>query len=118
MSRRPRSKARPRGLGFAYAADNFCLVQDNVVTVNGERSRLFGAETLYEYQPITPPVKNIDSDFYHRFVIDSERARAVHEASDENTRAMLRGYLAGLNQYFTTTPTDQLDRPAAPTRAR
>jgi acyl-homoserine-lactone acylase len=107
-----------KGLGLAYAQDNFCLVQDNVVTVNGERSRLFGAETLYEYQPTpTTPVKNIDSDFYHRFVIDSDRARAVHEGSDETTRAMLRGYLAGLNQYFTSTPADQLD-PACRAYAR
>ncbi len=106
-----------KGLGLAYAADNFCLVQDNVVTVNGERSRLFGADTLYEYQPLVPPVINLDSDFYHRFVIDSERARSVHEASDENTRAMLRGYLAGLNQYFASTPADQLD-PACRAYAR
>jgi len=106
-----------KGLGFAYAADNFCLVQDNVVTVNGERSRLFGAETMVEYQPLVPPVTNLESDFYHRFVIDSERARAVHEGADENTRAMLRGYLAGLNQYFTSTPADQID-PACRAYAR
>jgi acyl-homoserine-lactone acylase len=106
-----------KGLGFAYAVDNFCLVQDNVVTVNGERSRLFGAETMYEHQPLVPPVANLESDFYHRFVIDSDHARAVHEGADDNTRAMLRGYLAGLNQYFTGTPSEQID-PACRAYAR
>ena len=31
------------GIGYAYAQDNLCLLANEVVTVNGERSRYFGA---------------------------------------------------------------------------
>src|SRR5579875_1632846 len=32
------------GMAYAYAQDNVCLLADQVVTVNGERSKTFGPE--------------------------------------------------------------------------
>eukprot|EP01030_Chromulinospumella_sphaerica_P022437 gene22437-22416_t len=32
------------GIGYAYAQDNLCLLANEVVTVNGQRARYFGAE--------------------------------------------------------------------------
>jgi acyl-homoserine lactone acylase PvdQ len=32
------------GIGYAYAQDNLCLLANEVLTVNGERSRYFGAK--------------------------------------------------------------------------
>lgn len=32
------------GIGYAYAQDNLCLLANEVVTVNGERSRYFGPD--------------------------------------------------------------------------
>lgn len=34
------------GIGYAYAQDNLCLLANEVVTVNGERSRFFGPQAL------------------------------------------------------------------------
>ncbi len=33
------------GLGYAFAEDNFCALADITVTVGGDRSRYFGADT-------------------------------------------------------------------------
>jgi acyl-homoserine-lactone acylase len=106
-----------KGLGYAYAADNFCLLQDQVITVNGDRSRWFGPTHTYPIDPLKPPVANLEADFFYRFTIDSNQARAVHESADANTRALFRGYLAGINGYFSATPAEQID-PACRTRAR
>ena len=32
------------GIGYAYAQDNLCLLANEIITVNGERSRYFGPE--------------------------------------------------------------------------
>ena len=32
------------GIGYAYAQDNLCLLANEVLTVNGERSKYFGAQ--------------------------------------------------------------------------
>jgi acyl-homoserine-lactone acylase len=32
------------GIGYAYAQDNLCLLANEIVTVNGQRSRYFGPE--------------------------------------------------------------------------
>lgn len=32
------------GIGYAYAQDNLCLLANEIVTVNGERSRYFGPD--------------------------------------------------------------------------
>lgn len=34
------------GIGYAYAQDNLCLLANEVVTVNGERSKYFGPDAL------------------------------------------------------------------------
>ena len=32
------------GVGYAYAQDNFCLLADQITTVNGQRSKHFGPD--------------------------------------------------------------------------
>lgn len=46
------------GIGYAYAQDNLCLLANEVVTVNGERAKYFGAQqsTLEERNNLTSDV--------------------------------------------------------------
>lgn len=46
------------GIGYAYAQDNLCLLANEVLTVNGERSRYLGAEgqTLEQRDNLTSDV--------------------------------------------------------------
>lgn len=40
----PTMAAASAGIGFAYAQDNFCLLQDYLLTINGERSKYLGPD--------------------------------------------------------------------------
>jgi acyl-homoserine-lactone acylase len=101
-----------QGLGDAYAQDNFCLLQDTMLTVAGERSRVFGPDA----KPIDKDLPNLESDFFHRFVIDTAQARALIE-SDATVLALMQGYAQGVNDYLARTPAAQLD-PACAAHAR
>jgi len=35
------------GIGYAYAQDNLCLLANEIVTVNGQRSRFFGPDQFW-----------------------------------------------------------------------
>jgi acyl-homoserine-lactone acylase len=101
-----------QGLGDAYAQDNFCLLQDTMLTVAGERSRVFGPDA----KPLDKDLPNLESDFFHRFVIDTTHARALIE-SEPAVLALMQGYAQGVNDYIARTPTEQID-PACVAYAR
>lgn len=93
-----------RALGDVHAQDNFCLLQQGVLTVHGERTRVFGPQALALDRP-TPAagVTNLQSDLFHRVVVDTAQARALLDAVPQ-TRALMEGYVAGINDYMQRTP--------------
>jgi acyl-homoserine-lactone acylase len=93
------------GYGYTVASDDLCTMAQNYVTVEGERSRYFGADTN------APPVaggqySNLDSDIYWRSVIDRQvipRLLAVRSgpgAIVPQVRQLMTGYAAGYNDYL------------------
>ncbi|MGN9808189.1 acylase [Micromonospora sp. BQ11] len=84
------------GVGHAQAEDNICLIAEQMVTVNAQRSRWFGADT-----------RNVSSDLFHQKAIDDRSAErwlvgrrdGVHAPSDE-VRDQVRGFAAGYNAYL------------------
>jgi acyl-homoserine-lactone acylase len=90
------------GYGFSLASDDICTMANGYITVEGERSRYFGA-TAYVPQSA---VGNLDSDFYWQSVIDGKaitRLLAVRTGPNAITaqvRALMSGYVAGYNQYL------------------
>lgn len=98
------------GEAYAFAQDNFCMVADQIVTVNGERSKYFGAD-------VAPPVpqgrevKNLDSDVYYRLIRDLPAVRATFAATSADFQALVRGAVAGFNRYLRDTPRDKLPEP-------
>jgi acyl-homoserine-lactone acylase len=88
------------GAGYAFAEDNLCLLAEQIVTLDGERSRWFGAGG-----------GNLGSDLYHRWV---NRTRVVEQAlsapsgPSRDAREMARGYAAGYNRYLAGTGVDGL----------
>lgn len=97
------------GLGFAYAQDNFCLLQETLLTVNGQRSLHLGPEAQVGVETNHRSISNLESDFFYRFYIDSAFADALYANSDAKSLALIRGYVAGVNQYLRDTPADKLD---------
>lgn len=105
----PTIAAASAGLGYAYAQDNFCLLQDYLLTVNGERSKYLGPDATNLTQVAHVPSKNIDTDFFYKSYIPGGQADALYESADRDTKDMVAGYVAGVNRYIAETPADKID---------
>lgn len=81
------------GIGYAYAQDNLCLLANEVVTVNGERSKYFGPEqfTLEERE-------NLASDLFFNWLNTPQAVSAFWQAQTPPVRQLIEGYVAGYNR--------------------
>lgn len=105
----PNLAAASAGLGYAYAQDNFCLLQDYLLTVNGERSKYLGPTATVLTQVAHVQTKNLESDFFYKFYIDAASADALYANVDQASKDMIAGYVAGVNRYFQETGADKVD---------
>jgi acyl-homoserine-lactone acylase len=83
------------GIGYAYAQDNFCVLADEIVTINGERSRWFGAEGANIYG-----LKNLTADFYFKLINDDAAADDTWNRQSAEVKARFEGYVLGVNRYL------------------
>ncbi|MBA6097270.1 acylase [Pseudomonas juntendi] len=81
------------GVGYAYAQDNLCLLANEVLTVNGERSRYFGAtgKTLEQRD-------NLSSDLFFTWLNSRAAVGAFLHAQPAPVQALLAGYASGYNR--------------------
>lgn len=81
------------GIGYAYAQDNLCLLANEIVTVNGQRSRFFGPDqfTVEERQ-------NRVSDVFFNWLNTPEAVQTFWQAQPIEVRNLVQGYAAGYNQ--------------------
>ena len=96
------------GQAYAFAQDNFCLVANGVVTVNGERSLHFGPDAATVSPASSRAVNNFDSDVYYRSIRDLPYVRATFGRTGKDFQALVRGAVAGFNRYLRDTPRDRL----------
>ncbi len=95
------------GYGYAYsfAEDDLCTMADDYVTVDGERSRYFGAEASYLQRGNGYSSTNLDSDVFWKGVISSGvvekliRTPAPFGPKAE-VKQLAKGYVAGWNRYL------------------
>ena len=94
------------GIGYASAEDNLCELMDRMVTIRGERAKYFGAGDK---------ATNVMSDAYHRLVGHTGRVEALlagpvdsPNTPSKDARALLGGFVAGVNRYLRDTGVDKL----------
>ncbi|WP_338001258.1 acylase [Pseudomonas brassicae] len=81
------------GIGYAYAQDNLCLLANEVLTVNGERSRFFGAQAQTLEQR-----DNLSSDVFFSWLNTPVAVSAYWQAQPAAIRERLEGYALGYNR--------------------
>lgn len=86
------------GIGYAYAQDNACLLEDEILTVRGERSAFLGGEGVSSAH-----INNIHSDFFFRWLNSDVAVRRFWQAQSEPIQQLLSGYAAGFNRYLRET---------------
>ena len=86
------------GFGFAHsvAQNGVCVLAKELITVNGELSKYFGAEN-----------GNVNSDAFHRALLNDAKIDQYLGASSDDSNAMDSGYARGYNRYI-DTHADQL----------
>lgn len=90
------------GSGYAFARDNACIIADQIVRFNGQRSRFFGPDAVLG----SGDNQNLISDFaYQALDLRGNVEEALDSFSDE-TRALLQGYAAGYNKFITERASD------------
>ncbi len=91
------------GSGYAAAETSICTLADTVLTARAERSRWFGPNGRYNDQ-VTLDASNLQVD---AFVTDLRNRRVVEKlladpqrGPGRQARAIVRGYVAGVNEYL------------------
>ena len=91
------------GEGYAAAETSICNLADTLLTARGERSRFLGADARYA-DHVTLDATNLQSDtlfsdIRNRRVVENLLADPV-AGPGRQTRAMVKGYAAGVNAYL------------------
>ncbi|MGW0865934.1 acylase [Streptomyces sp. NPDC002611] len=92
------------GTGWAQAADEVCTLADGFVTLRGERSRYFGADTAAD-GALSGARTNLASDLYFRGVRESRTvqkalAQPAPVGPSREVRDMMRGWAVGYNAWL------------------
>jgi len=81
------------GIGYVYAQDNLCLLANEIVTVNGERSRYFGPDQLTVEER-----ENLVSDLFFTWLNTPEAVTGFWQAQPPEVQQLMEGYVAGYNR--------------------
>ncbi|OKY27744.1 acylase [Thalassotalea sp. PP2-459] len=92
------------GVGYAYAKDNICILADQVVKYNSQRSMYFGPDL----NPGSGDSEHLINDFGYLALGIRKQAEQHFNGMSENSRALLTGYAAGYNKYLSDN-TDDVD---------
>jgi len=88
------------GLGYAFAQDNFCLLVDELATVNGERSKYFGPDESYDSTGAGTLQNNLSSDFFYQWLNSPAAVRSTMNRQPNEVKDLAIGYAAGFNHYL------------------
>ncbi|MFC4307791.1 penicillin acylase family protein [Steroidobacter flavus] len=93
------------GVGYAYAQDNVCMLAEEMVTVNGERSKYFGADVANgpDVQSGVIFALNRNSDFYFKWLNQPSLVNAAWKEQTSEVKALLQGYARGFNRFVADT---------------
>ena len=104
------------GSGYATAETSACTLADILLTARGERSRYLGPDGRYDdltsMNGTNLQVDALVTDLHNRKVVEGLLASST-AGPEAETRAMVDGYAAGVNQYLTSIGgADHLTDPA------
>ena len=93
------------GEGYVFAQDNLCTFADDIVTLEGQRSKYFGPNgNAVNYSAGTTST-NLESDLYWRYVrasgiVQRELAEKPPNGLLPQVRQVYTGFVAGYNRYL------------------
>lgn len=96
------------GVAQAYLRHNFCLLADQVLTVNGERSLHFGATAPAVVSFV--PIANRDADFFYKAYLEDDALAQAFAGTAPEIKELIAGYVEGYNDHVAAAPTSGTPR--------
>lgn len=97
------------GTAYAFAEDNICILADQIVRFNSQRSAYFGPDAVLG----SGDSANVINDLTYKALGIRELAESNYSSLSEHSRALVEGYAAGYNQYLTDTGVANIAPPCA-----
>lgn len=88
------------GYGYAQAQDALCTMADGFLTWRGERSAAFGAQARPPASATFGRPRNLDADFFFRFMLDAGALQRFRAAQSTSMRELVTGFAAGYDRYL------------------
>jgi acyl-homoserine-lactone acylase len=85
------------GYGYVFAEDNLCILEEEILTVRGERAKYFG-DVAYDLGN-TASKSNVNSDAVYRMIATPDVIEKSRATLDADMQAMIRGYAAGVSRF-------------------
>jgi acyl-homoserine-lactone acylase len=93
------------GVGYAFARDNICILADQIVKYNSERSKYLGPDRVAG----SGDSEHLINDFGFLTLGIRELAEENLPRMSANSRAMTAGYVQGYNQFLAETGLANID---------
>jgi len=88
------------GYGYAFAEDNLCVLQEDLVTIRGERTKYFGRDGSYTIIPNGVTASNENSDFFWKFAADEKAIAPTRDHTLPDFKEVTAGFVDGYNRYI------------------
>jgi acyl-homoserine-lactone acylase len=88
------------GYGYAFAEDNLCVLQEDLVTIRGERSKYMGPNGSYTIVPNGVTADNVTSDFFWKATATDAAIAPTKAHTLPEYQAVTRGFVDGYNRYI------------------
>ncbi|HUP92740.1 MAG TPA: penicillin acylase family protein [Solimonas sp.] len=88
------------GYGYAFAEDNLCVLQEDLVTIRGERAKYFGREGSYTIVPNGVTASNVNSDFFWKFAANDAQIAPTRDHTVPDFKHVTEGFVDGYNRYI------------------
>jgi len=106
------------GYGYVQAQDNLCTLADSFITFRGERSANFGANARPPTAASFGQPRNLEADFFFRFVDDSNAVERYRSAQSAPIHDLIDGFVAGYNRYVGELDAGRMDGANAECRGK
>ena len=93
------------GVAYAFAKDNLCVLADQIVKYNSQRSKYFGPDM----NPGSGDSQHLINDFGFLTLGIREHAEKNIKSLSANSQALLSGYAQGYNKYLEDTGVANID---------
>jgi hypothetical protein len=88
------------GYGYAHAEDNLCVLQEDLITIRGERAKYFGRAGEHFIVPNASRADNVSSDFFWKFMATDAAWQRLKAVADPALAQVTQGFVDGYNRYI------------------